>query len=192
MISRGEVFTALYGVWRLAHFDEDGWRGLDHSIDGIWKSFFAAVLVAPPQAVMIVMSLNASGAVPTAGLGRMIAVFSISYVIGWVAFPLIMAGVCEVIGKGANFGRYIVGYNWAQVIQVGVFLPAAVVTTAFGPGGAASLLSIAALLAVLIYAWFVARTGLDIPSAGAVAVVVLDIVLSIVLNTAGRVMIGSL
>jgi hypothetical protein len=192
MISQREVMTALYGVWRLAHFDKDGWRALDHSIDGIWKSFFAAVLVAPAQAVMIMMSLSASEAVPTAGPLRMIAVFSISYVIGWVAFPLIMAAVSETFGKGANFGRYIVGYNWAQVVQVGVFFPAAVISTAFGPGGAASLISLAALLAVLTYAWFVARTGLDIPAVGAVAVVVLDIVLSIVLNSVGRLMIGSI
>ncbi len=190
MISGREIFTALYGVWRLAHFDEDGWKAFDTSTDGVRKSFFAAVLVAPAQAIIILLSLSASETAPTAGAGRMLAVFAIGYVIGWVVFPLIMFGVCEMIAKGEQWGKYVVGYNWASVLQVGIFLPIAVISVALGSGGIATFLSVASLLAVATYAWYIARTGLDIPANGAVAVVLLDLLISVVLNTVTRSMLG--
>lgn len=190
MISWNEIFTALYGVWRLAHFDEDGWKIFDTSTDGVRKSFFAAVLVAPAQAIIILLSLSASESAPTAGPGRVLAVFVIGYVIGWVVFPLIMYGVCQTIAKSEQWGKYVVGYNWASVLQVGIFLPIAVISVTLGSGGLATFLSVASLLAVATYAWFIARTGLDIPANGAVAVVLLDLLISVVLNTVTRSMLG--
>jgi len=190
MISTREVVAALFGVWRLAQFEEDGWQAFDTSMDGVRKSFFAAVLVAPAQAMMIMLSLGTSEIAPTAGAPRMVAVFAISYVIGWAVFPLIMYGVCRVIDKGELWGKYIVGYNWMSVLQVGIFLPIALLSVAIGPGGLATVLSVASLLAVATYAWFVVRTGLNIPAGGAAAVVFLDIMISIVLNSVTRGMIG--
>jgi len=45
--SAREMMYALYGAYRLARFDAGGMRYFDASIDGFWRSFFAAVLIAP-------------------------------------------------------------------------------------------------------------------------------------------------
>ena len=190
MITSNEVATALYGVWRLAHFDEDGWRHLDDSIDGFWKSFYAAVIVAPAQAIMLSLSMINSETPVEAGALRIAAVYTIAYVIGWVAFPLVMIGITDLLDRRERYLRYIVGYNWATVIQVAVFLPVAIIIAIAGPGGLAATLTFAALLAIATYTWFVARTGLDVPGTTAVAMVVLDFAISLTLNMVSGSLVG--
>ena len=47
MPDRQEVLSALYGAYRLAWFDVSGMTFLNLTVEGFWRSFFAAVLVAP-------------------------------------------------------------------------------------------------------------------------------------------------
>src|SRR5262245_7482637 len=47
MLTLAEIGPAIFGTWRLAHFDPDGLRYFDRSIRGFWRSFRVAVLVAP-------------------------------------------------------------------------------------------------------------------------------------------------
>lgn len=192
MITTREVVSALYGVWRLAHFDENGWRHLDDSIDGFWKSFFAAVLVAPFHVITLLLSLVASDMPATAGPGRIIAVYTIAYVIGWVAFPVAMVGIADLLDRRDKYLRYIVGFNWAITVQVMVFLPVAILFAAVGLNLFTGLLNLVAVFAIATYAWFVARTGLGIPGSTAVAIVLLDLVISIALNFSSSIMIGRL
>ena len=43
MISLREVITALYGAYRLARFDPGGLGFYEVTVQGFWRSFFAAV-----------------------------------------------------------------------------------------------------------------------------------------------------
>ena len=107
----------------------------------------------------------------------------IAYVIGWVIFPLVMATVSRMIDRERHYIRYIVAYNWASVWQNLLYLPVAVLSVAgVLTGGAGGILAIAALIVVLVYAWFVARTALDLPGIHAVPLVGLDITLGLMLN----------
>ena len=190
MITAREVVTALYGVWRLAHLDETGWQHLDDSVEGFWKSFFAAVLVAPVHVVTLALAFVASDNPATAGPGRILAVYTLSYIIGWAAFPVVMAGVVDLLDKRDRYIHYIVGFNWAITVQVMVFLPVAVLFAVFGLNAFTGLLNLAALMAVATYAWFIARTGLGVPGSTAVAIVVLDLVISVALNIVSGNMAG--
>ena len=51
----GETLRALYGAYRLARLDAGGMAYFDSSIGGFWRSFFAAVLVVPFYALLLVM-----------------------------------------------------------------------------------------------------------------------------------------
>ena len=51
MPDREEVLGALYGAYRLARIDPAGMTYFNLSFEGFWRSFFAAVLVAPAYAV---------------------------------------------------------------------------------------------------------------------------------------------
>ena len=59
MPSLAEVARAIYGAWRLMLFDADGMTFFDLSTGGFWRSFFAAVVVAPLYAVLVVIDLGA-------------------------------------------------------------------------------------------------------------------------------------
>ena len=110
---------------------------------------------------------------------RYLAVNAISYVIAWVAFPLIMFYLCGLFDRQSHFIRYIVAYNWGAVLQNGLLLPIAIAERI---GLLPPLLVFLAMLAVLAYAGVVARVGLDVPVLTAVGVVLLDWLLGIFLQ----------
>ena len=57
MPDRQEVASSLYGAWRLACLDESGMGYFNISVEGFWRSFFAAVLLAPVYMLAIGQSL---------------------------------------------------------------------------------------------------------------------------------------
>ena len=59
MLSLAEIGPALYGAWRLAHFDPDGMRYFDRSIAGFWRSFRVALLGAPLWIIILAVNLAA-------------------------------------------------------------------------------------------------------------------------------------
>ena len=47
MPDHDSVIRSIYGAWRLALLDPSGLNWFDVSIEGFWRSFFAAAIVAP-------------------------------------------------------------------------------------------------------------------------------------------------
>ncbi|MDX9862420.1 MAG: hypothetical protein RBS99_16035 [Rhodospirillales bacterium] len=177
-----EILRSLYGAYRLARFDAGGLTHFDATPGGFWKSFFAAVIVAPLYLILLAVRIeNGPADIESA---RLLAVESIAYVIGWVIYPLVMATVARLIDRERHYVRYIVAYNWTSVWQNVIYLPIAILSVAgLLTGGAGGLLAVAGLIVVLVYAWFVARTALDIPGLFAVPLVGLDITLGLMLNS---------
>ena len=180
MVNGAEFMRAVYGAWRLALLDRKGLNCFDSTVEAYWKSFNAAVIVAPAYALLLIIRLYEVDA--RAGLPAIIAVETLAYIIGWVAFPLIMIYVCDRIGRFDRYLRYIAAHNWSNVIQVALFLAVTVISKVFLGGAYAVLLGFAATAAILFYQWFIARTALDIPGLGAAAIVGLDLVISILIN----------
>ena len=86
MLSLAEIGPALYGAWRLAHFDPDGMRYFDRSIAGFWRSFQVALLGAPLW--IIILGVNLAQMHIGGGWTRVVIAETIGYVIAWVAYPL--------------------------------------------------------------------------------------------------------
>ena len=105
----GEIVNSLYGSLRLAWGDKNGINYFNTSHLGFWRSFTAAIIVAP----IFVLLLNVRYAVSNNDINffRFVSIYAIAYVIGWVAFPIIINYVTNVLGHGAKFVRYIVIYN---------------------------------------------------------------------------------
>lgn len=183
MISAREVASSLYGALRLARLDAGGMAFFNRSAAGFWRSFFAAVIVAPGYAALTIRDLD-----PALAAARPVRVFlveAIGYVIGWVAFPLVMAYVCDLLEREERFIGFIVAYNWAVVVQMAGFL--VVIGIASAPvlaGLATDLLTFAAFLAILFYQWFIARTALGIETGKAIVVVGIDLALVVLINGA--------
>ena len=176
-----EVFLSLYGAWRLARADAGAITLFNNSVAGFWRSFSAALLVAPLYGLLLLV--RHQGATQQVPWSRFLAVEAIAYVIAWLAFPVLMASFVKTLDRDRFYVRYIVAYNWTAVLQNGLYLPIAILTAADVIGvAAANVLGLAALGVVVVYVWFVARVALEIRPGLASAVVGLDFLLSILIN----------
>lgn len=136
MSTSSETLRALYGTWRLARGDEQGLGFFNFSIEGFWRSFLAAAIVFP--AFVLLRWNDIFDAPEDFPAIRYMLVESIAYVIKWVAFPLIMFHVIPMLGRAERYIAFITVYNWASVLQMGLYLAALMLGVLFpslGAGG---------------------------------------------------------
>ena len=188
MITVRETSVAIFGAWRLAHFDAGGLQFFENTVEAFWRSFFAALLVLPIFVIMFVLRAR----VPeiTSGPFTVLVVESIAYVIAWTAFPLAMFYLASHLGLSKSYCRYIVAYNWAAVLQIALLVAvAAIAYSEIVPRGVSALLSVIAMFAIMSYQWFIARTALEVTPAVAVGIVLLDLFISILIDAYARSML---
>ncbi|MBI4184619.1 MAG: hypothetical protein HY521_11550 [Proteobacteria bacterium] len=180
-LTKEEAASAIFGAWRLACRDAGGMAFFDASIEGFWKSFYAALFVAPGYLFLKLLAL--SGAGPDFPLARFLALQSIAYVTGWVAFPLAMNYVADALQRRGRYLAFIVAFNWSNVLQMALLVLIAVMTAAgVLPGGLGMFATLIATFAIIYYEWFIARTALDLNGGQAGIVVAVDILLGILIN----------
>ena len=175
MPDRAEVIHSLYGAYRLAFLDQSGLAHFNFSIEGFWRSFFAAVLVAPGFAVLIAQKLVARPEAFDPGWAMLVQI--LAYGLSWAAFPLAAVVLTRLFGLGHNYVPLIVALNWGAVLQVMVFLAAVVVGLAL-PGVLEGLLMLIVTGGILFYQWFVTRSALQTTSGVALMLVLIDLVLN--------------
>jgi hypothetical protein len=181
-LTKEEAAAGIYGAWRLACRDRGGIRLFDTSLDGFWKSFHAALFVAPGFMFLKLLSFSGLGA--EFPLFRLLALQSIAYVIGWFAFPLVMIYVTDALDRWERYFDFIVAFNWSNVLQMALLVVVTVLTTAgVLPGALGMLATLIATLAIIYYEWFIAVTALQITGGQAAGVVTVDIVIGILLNS---------
>jgi hypothetical protein len=182
MLTVRETALALTGVWQLAHFDPQGMAFFDKSVEGFWRSFRVAVVVAPAYALLAALHFLETPV--EAGLLRLLLVEAIAYVTSWVAFPLAAYYASQMIDRNAEYVGYIVAYNWATILRIGVYLPVTLLATGrVLPGGLGSVLLLLVTLAILIFDWFIARTALRVGGLAASGVVALDVAISLLIRS---------
>ena len=171
-----DIVYALFGAWRLACLDRTGMDLFDRTPAGFWKSFFAAAIVAPGFALLLLLAPAIQDS--QAAWPRLLLVHASAYVIRWTAYPVLAHQLCKVIGKERAFIGFIVASNWANVIQIAFILLAVGITvTGLLPAGMALPLNAVTYLLILGYQWFVTRTALEVGAWAAVGFVVLDLVI---------------
>ena len=180
-----EARFALVGLLRLVRGDRSGLACFDRSVDGFWRSFRAAIISYPLYLVLLAMRVSVGDWQRSGGL-RIVTVETIGYVIGWVAFPLLMMTVTQRLGRAHRFFDFMVPYNWCQLPQSALFVLAglAVEGGMLGPQPGESI-GIVAVFATLVYEWYVwyiARVALDTTAAAAVFIALLDFVLGVMIS----------
>jgi hypothetical protein len=168
---QAEVVRSLYGAWRLAWLDPSGMGHFNLSVEGFWRSFFAAVLVAPGYALLVGQDLLAREEAVSPVWAMLVE--TLAYVVGWAAFPLAAIVLTQLLGLSRNYAALIVAANWASVIQIGAFLAALALGFVVG-----SLVVVLVTGAILFYQWFVIRTSLDTTAGIAIAFVLVDLLLT--------------
>jgi hypothetical protein len=171
-----EVQLAVGGALKLARGDARGLGFFDISIDGFWRSFRAAAICYPIYLILLALRVT-DAQWADAGIGRIIAVETIAFVISWTAFPLLILPLSRFLGRENRFLAFMVAYNWCQVPQTVLFLIIGLdVATGILPGAAGGFAGLAAAVAVMVYEWYIARVALAVPAPQAVLVVLVDLV----------------
>jgi hypothetical protein len=177
-----ETQLAIGGALKLARGDARGLGFFDISLDGFWRSFRAALICYPMYLILLALRVT-EAQWAASGIGRIVAVETIAFVISWTAFPLLMLPLSRALGRENRFLAFMVAYNWCQIPQTVLFLIVGLdVATGILPGAAAEVAGLAAAAAVMVYEWYIARVALAIPGVQAVLVVLMDLVLGTVLS----------
>jgi len=180
-----EVRLALAGTWRLARGDRGGLSCFDRSVEGFWRSFRAAVISYPLYLVLLAMRVSVAEWQRSGGW-RIVTVETIGYVIGWVAFPLLMLTVTQRLGRAHRFFDFMVPYNWCQLPQSALFVLVglAVEGGMLGPPSAEGIGTVAVVATFVYewYVWYIARVALDTAGLAAVFIALLDFALGVVIS----------
>jgi hypothetical protein len=175
MPDREEVVHSLYGAWRLAFLDPSGLAFFNFSIEGFWRSFFAAVLVAPGFAFLIAQKLFTRPETFDPGWAMLVQL--LAYGLSWAAFPLGAVVLTRLLGLGHNYVPLLVALNWGAVLQVLAFLVAVLLGLAL-PGLLEGLIMLLVTGGILFYQWFITRNALQTTGGIALMLVLVDLVLN--------------
>lgn len=185
MVTMRELSVALYGVWRFATLDRTAVQFFDNTPDAFWKSFNAAWLALPAYALLVLISFTQHPV--EAGPIRILSIEVISYVIGWVLFPLVIIAFTDITRSTQKYFRFIAAWNWAIVPQAYFFLcVSAFSASGTVPDNLGGLISLVATLPIFFYQGFIAKTSLDVTVPIAVMVVVIDLAIAIGLSMISR------
>ena len=187
-----EVSIWCAGAWRLGRFDETGLNVFANTTDAAWRSFYAALLIAPLWLLVSVLQyvVDPVDATEKTSLFRYLTVDVISYIIGWTAFPVIMAGVCEQLGRTIAYPRFVAAYNWSMLIQNMVYLPIILASlSGLIPEQAAIFLSLITLIWALAFEAFVIKSALKIPLSRAAAFTAFDLFLAFLIGATADVVL---
>ena len=180
MPTRRELAAALAGVGGLVRFDARALALFDASLRGFWNSFWAAAILAPFAAIMVARAMAIS---PPASGWRFVAFQAIGYAVSWLAFPLVMVRVADMLGKGDRYFAFMVPFNWFRVVELALWGPLLLLAMAgIMPPVAEGLLSIVALGALLGYEWFIAKNALKVSGGTAAMLVFINLLLGLVID----------
>lgn len=173
---RAEILSSVYGAWLLVRRREDGMRWLNLTVEGFWRSFFAAVLILP---LYVPFSLIEAGMreVPA---GPYLARELVGYVLVWVCWPLALLALCWLLARTRRFAAMVIASNWVSVPEFAILAGAHLLALALPPF--ALIAVVAAIAFVLAIEYFVARTALAVGPAPAIGVVTVNLLLVMMLN----------
>jgi hypothetical protein len=176
-----EAVRSAYGAWLMFRREPMGLAWFNTSEEGFWHSFQVAFLAAPAYAVMLLFDyVEKSGTAHASHPLRFFLIQAIAYVISWVAFPLLMFHIANFLEREKAYFRYMVAYNWGNLIVIGISLPVALLAASGAlPIGAMGMIRVAALVLILSYQGFIAIHGLEVPPFTAGMIVVVDFTLGL-------------
>jgi hypothetical protein len=176
-----EASRSVQAAWGLLRRQPGAPTAFNATLDGFWRSFFAAVVLAPLQLAYFAFSEPAAGAENAAASTRWIVNIFI-YVIGWTVWPLAAFYLTRAMDCGERFIGYVVAYNWSQLLTGPFLVGVDILARAAFDTETALMLNLASLSAVLVYEYLIARQMLAVPPGKAVVVVTSSLVLALVLR----------
>ena len=178
---RAEIVSSFIGAWRLFRMDPDAMRWFNTSMDGFWRSFFAAVLALP--SFVFAFAFQFSDMVEAPNPIAAVVLGAIAYAASWVVFPVIAALVVRPMGYGHHYVPYIVARNWAGALVAQAYLAAEIlIFLGIFAGDLGGFIKIILFVVTLWYGFMVARIALSATFSLATAMIVLSTALDVLIG----------
>ena len=175
-----EAKQSVRGSIRVMRLDPDALQEFNLSLDGYWRSFYAAAYLIPIYVIYLLIAPLPQGV----GFGRFWLIEIINYPLSWALWPLAAYYLCRGAGVLDKYLAYITVYNWAQVVLSGGYLFLLLVTYLLLPAEAAGNLALMALVAVFAAETLIIRLILGVPWPHAIMIEALALILSLLLRFA--------
>lgn len=147
---------------------------------GLIASFLIpGILLLPGYAYLAAERFDALKIEPS--LGELLAIEPLGYLIGWTLFPVLSHLYCRRTGKERDWYDYIAAYNWSNILQMGLYLPASMIADLGMPAALMFVMSVAVLALAIAIHFRLATVVLRVDPLPALVLVAIDLAASILL-----------
>lgn len=178
------ISSGMHAAFLLARGRAEGLRYADSDLAGAARSFWAIAVALPAFICLRLLSGNggSGGAMPAHDF----ALDLLSYIIGWIGFALLSRPVVEAMGAAPRWPRFIVVWNWCNVIQYLLLVLAAVPGLLGAPPLVQETVSLIAIGWALWVEWFAIKLALEVSTLAALGLVGLDLSIGLALTALGQ------
>jgi len=180
------IASGMHAALLLARGRREGLSYADSDLAGAGRSFWAIAVALPAFICLRLLSVNASP-MPAHDF----ALDLLSYVIGWIGFALLSRRVVEAMGRAARWSRFIVVWNWCNVVQYLLLVLSALPGLLGAPAFVQETASLIAIGWALWLEWFAIRLALEVSTLQAIGLVGLDLSIGLALTALGQSLGGS-
>jgi hypothetical protein len=179
------IGSGLHAAVLLARGRSEGMHYVQADSDGVHFSFWALAVASPTVVCWQLITWVESSVPPDAS--KALALDMVGYVVGWLGFLVLSFYLVGWFGAAPRWARYVVVWNWCNVVESLVFLAGFVPGLLHAPAEIAQASQIITTGWALWIEWYSTRLALDTGVFAAAALVALDQAIGLLLagwNTA--------
>jgi hypothetical protein len=156
-----EIFSSLYGSWRLFLGDDTGVRYFRRDRDGFWSALWALAFAAPVYVVKMTLDLTGDSLTHLGVFG--IAVEAGILVLSGLIYALAIYYILPLLERESRYFDYMVAYLWIGFAQVVLHtVPSVLRAVGLIPDQGANVMAVVLVIAMLWWSWFMTRATLDV------------------------------
>jgi len=159
MFSGAEIARGTQGSLGFLQLDRAAPLQFDNTMAACLRSFRLMLLVAPLQAIALLLRYSASDVTYAADDLELVLVEALHYVVDWLLFPVIFYEIARLRGWLDKFPRYISALNWMNLPGMAIAVVVLAVASLL-PNGVGDILRLA-LQGFVLY-WLVATTRMTL------------------------------
>jgi hypothetical protein len=179
------IASGMQAALLLARGRPEGLRYAETDLGGAARSFWAMALALPAFICLRLTDMSGER-VPAHDF----ALDLLSYLIGWIGFALLSRPVVDSMGRASRWPRFIVVWNWCNVVQYLLLVIAAVPGLLGAPEFLQQVVALVAVGWALWLEWFAIRLALDVTTLPALGLVALDVAIGLALTALGQALLA--
>lgn len=188
-MSAASTVSGLHAVVLLAQGRAEGVAQLRSDPGDAARSFIAMAVAAPPIIALRLMNWSAGSGIPD-DAARIVALDLLVYGVSWLAFAIISARLADRLGRGALWPRFLVTYNWCNVLANVMVLAGSVPGALGAPALADQVAQLVVTGWALWLAWYAIRLTLRTGPLLALYLLMLDQMIGVVFTIVGMSLSG--